>query len=153
MSASANFMGARFTASEQALAPVLRETAKRGLIYFDDGVLAAQPGGPDRRRQQPAFAKADMVIDAVPTPADIDRALARLEAAARERGVAVGFGGGAAGVDRPHRALGQGRGKPRHPAGADQRAWRRRPSRAESFAIVPGRSATRMAANPGIHAD
>ena len=32
-----NYMGARFTASEQALAPVLRETAKRGLIYVDDG--------------------------------------------------------------------------------------------------------------------
>jgi len=29
----ASYMGARFTASEQALAPVLRETANRGLIY------------------------------------------------------------------------------------------------------------------------
>src|SRR5674536_328417 len=32
-----SYMGARFTASEQSLAPVLRETAKRGLIYVDDG--------------------------------------------------------------------------------------------------------------------
>ena len=30
-------MGARFTASEQAFAPILRETAKRGLIFVDDG--------------------------------------------------------------------------------------------------------------------
>ena len=32
-----NFMGARFTASDSALAPVLRELSKRGLIYVDDG--------------------------------------------------------------------------------------------------------------------
>jgi polysaccharide deacetylase 2 family uncharacterized protein YibQ len=36
------------------------------------------------------FAKADVGIDTVPTPAEIDRALARLEAIARERGAAVG---------------------------------------------------------------
>ena len=34
-----NYMGARFTASEQGLAPVLRDVAKRGLIYVDDGVF------------------------------------------------------------------------------------------------------------------
>jgi len=37
------------------------------------------------------FAKADMVLDSVPTPAEIDHALGRLEMAARERGVAVGM--------------------------------------------------------------
>ena len=31
------------------------------------------------------------MLDAVPTPAHIDRALTRLEATAREHGVAVGF--------------------------------------------------------------
>ena len=44
-----NLMGARFTASETAFAPVLREVAKRGLIYFDDGTsprsLAGQISG------------------------------------------------------------------------------------------------------------
>jgi len=85
-----NFMGARFTASEQALAPVLRETAKRGLIYLDDGSslrsLASQIAGANNL----AFAKADIVIDAVPNPADVDRALTRLETMARERGIAIG---------------------------------------------------------------
>jgi uncharacterized protein len=85
-----NFMGARFTASEQALAPVLRETARRGLIYLDDGSslrsLASQIAGANNL----AFAKADVVIDAVPNPAEVDRALARLETMARERGIAVG---------------------------------------------------------------
>ena len=57
----ANYMGARFTASEQALAPVLRETAKRGLIYVDDGSsprsLASQIAGANNL----AFAKADLM--------------------------------------------------------------------------------------------
>jgi polysaccharide deacetylase 2 family uncharacterized protein YibQ len=87
----ASVMGARFTASEQALAPVLRETAKRGLIYVDDGAsprsLASQIAGANNL----AFAKADLVIDSVPTPADIERALGRLETIARERGIAVGM--------------------------------------------------------------
>ena len=33
----ANYMGARFTANENAIGPLLREVAKRGLVYFDDG--------------------------------------------------------------------------------------------------------------------
>ena len=38
-----------------------------------------------------AFAKADLILDQVPTPADVDRALGRLETVARARGTAVGF--------------------------------------------------------------
>jgi uncharacterized protein len=86
----ANFMGARFTASENALAPVLREIGKRGLIYLDDGSsqrsLASQIAGANNL----AFAKADLTIDAVPTPAEVERALSRLETIARERGTAIG---------------------------------------------------------------
>jgi uncharacterized protein len=87
----ANFMGSRFSASEQALAPVLRETAKRGLIYFDDGSaprsLASQIAGGNSL----PFAKSDVAIDTVPTASEIDRALGRLEALARDRGMAVGM--------------------------------------------------------------
>ena len=71
----ANLMGARFTASEPALSPVLREAAKRGLIYVDDGSsqrsLASQIAGANNL----AFAKADVVIDSVPSVADVERAL------------------------------------------------------------------------------
>ena len=85
-----NLMGARFTATDQAFAPVLREIAKRGLIYVDDGSsprsLASQVSGASNA----AFAKTDIALDAVPSSAEIDAALARLEAAARSRGVAVG---------------------------------------------------------------
>jgi uncharacterized protein len=86
-----SYMGARFTASEQALAPVLRETAKRGLIYVDDGSSARSVAGQIAGSHNLPFAKADIVLDAVPTPAAIDQALARLEMAARDHGNAVGI--------------------------------------------------------------
>jgi polysaccharide deacetylase 2 family uncharacterized protein YibQ len=85
-----NFMGARFTASEQALAPVLREASKRGLIYVDDGSSHRSLAGQIASAHNLPFAKGEIVLDAVPTPANIDRALSRLEALARERGIAVG---------------------------------------------------------------
>jgi len=86
-----SYMGAKFTASEQALAPVLRETAKRGLLYVDDGASTRSVAGQIAGSQNLPFAKTDIVIDATPTPTEIDHALARLELAARERGTAVGF--------------------------------------------------------------
>ncbi len=86
----ANFMGARFVATDPAMSPVIREAAKRGLSYFDDGsaprsVAAALAGG-----QAMPFAKGDVAIDAVPTSAEIDRTLAKLETIAKERGFAIG---------------------------------------------------------------
>jgi uncharacterized protein len=87
----AGAMGARFTASEQSFAPILREIAKRGLIFVDDGAnlrsAAARIAGADNL----PFAKADIIVDAVPTPAEIDHALGRLEMAAREHGIVVGI--------------------------------------------------------------
>jgi uncharacterized protein len=87
----AGTMGARFTASEASFAPILRETAKRGLIFVDDGSnprsLAPRIAGANNL----PFAKADIAIDAVPTPVEIDHALGRLEMAARDRSVAVGI--------------------------------------------------------------
>jgi polysaccharide deacetylase 2 family uncharacterized protein YibQ len=87
----ANVMGGRFSASEQALAPVLREAAKRGLIYIDDGSSARSLASQIASAHNLAFAKADLVVDTVPAAADVDRALARLEAIARDRGIAVGM--------------------------------------------------------------
>jgi polysaccharide deacetylase 2 family uncharacterized protein YibQ len=85
-----NLMGQRFTATEPAFAPVLREIVKRGLLYLDDGSsprsLASQIAGASNA----AFARADAALDASPSAAEIDAALAKLEAAAKSRGVAVG---------------------------------------------------------------
>jgi len=87
----ANYMGARFTSFEPALAPVLREVSKRGLIYLDDGSsqrsLVSQIAGATNL----TFGRSDAVIDSVPTASDVDRALGRLETLARERGTAVGM--------------------------------------------------------------
>jgi polysaccharide deacetylase 2 family uncharacterized protein YibQ len=85
-----SLMGARFTATDQALSPVIREVGKRGLIWFDDGSSPRSAAAQISGAANVAFAKADAVLDAVPTAADIDSALVRLEAAARSRGVAVG---------------------------------------------------------------
>ena len=84
-----SLMGGRFTATETAFGPVMSEIGKRGLIYFDDGTSPRSVAGQISGAHNAAFAKADAVLDAVPTQADIDNALARLEATARSRGVAV----------------------------------------------------------------
>jgi len=86
-----SYMGARFTASEQGLAPVLRDAAQRGLIYVDDGSSSRSIAGQLSGSYNLPFAKTDIVLDAVPTPVEIDRALTRLEMKARDSGTAVGF--------------------------------------------------------------
>ncbi len=86
-----NMMGARFTASEDVLSPVLRETAQRGLLFVDDGSNPRSLAGRLAAASNLPFAKADVVVDLVPTPDEIDNALARLEMAARAHHVAVGI--------------------------------------------------------------
>jgi uncharacterized protein len=86
-----DMMGARFTASEQSLAPILQEVAKRGLIFVDDGANPRSVAGRIAGADNLPFAKAEVIIDSVPTPTEIDRALGRLETAARQHHVAVGI--------------------------------------------------------------
>ena len=85
-----NFMGARFLPNEAAMQPLMREAAKRGLAYFDDGAAVRSLAGQMALAQAIPFAKADSTIDVVPNAGEIDRALAQLEATARQRGFAVG---------------------------------------------------------------
>jgi hypothetical protein len=86
----ANFMGARFIATEQVMQPIVRDAAKRGLAFFDDGSAPRSVASAVAGAQAMPFAKADITIDAVPTPGEIDRALAKLEELAKERGIAIG---------------------------------------------------------------
>jgi polysaccharide deacetylase 2 family uncharacterized protein YibQ len=86
----ANFMGARFVATEAVMQPIIREAAKRGLSYLDDGATPRSVALSLAASQAMPFAKADLAIDAVPTSAEIDRTLIKLETLAKERGVAVG---------------------------------------------------------------
>lgn len=90
----AGAMGGRFTASEPSFAPVLREAAKRGLIFVDDGANPRSLAGRIAGANNLPFAKADVTIDAVPTATEIDHALGRLEMAARERSIVVGISSG-----------------------------------------------------------
>ncbi|MGY3486348.1 polysaccharide deacetylase 2 family uncharacterized protein YibQ [Bradyrhizobium sp. USDA 4011] len=86
----ANFMGARFVATDPVMQPIVREAAKRGLSFFDDGSTPRSVAQSLSTGQSLPFAKADFAIDAVPTSAEIDRALVKLETIAKERGTAVG---------------------------------------------------------------
>jgi uncharacterized protein len=85
-----SLMGARFTATDQALLPVLREVGKRGLLYFDDGSSPRSVAGQISGGHNIPFARADTVLDSSPNAVDIDSALTKLESIARARGHAVG---------------------------------------------------------------
>jgi uncharacterized protein len=86
----ANFMGARFVATDPVMQPIIREAGKRGLGYFDDGSTPRSVAPALAAGEAVPFAKADFTIDAVPTSAEIDRTLIKLETLAKERGTAVG---------------------------------------------------------------
>ena len=87
----ANFMGARFVVSDNVMQPIIREAAKRGLGYLDDGSAPRSVAPSLAASQAMPFAKADLTVDSVPTAVEIDRALTKLETIARERGIAVGI--------------------------------------------------------------
>jgi polysaccharide deacetylase 2 family uncharacterized protein YibQ len=87
----ANFMGARFVVTDAVMQPIVREAAKRGLGYLDDGSAPRSVAAALAAGQAMPFARGDLSIDAVPTAVEIDRALARLENLAKERGTAVGI--------------------------------------------------------------
>ena len=87
----ANFMGARFVVTDAVMQPIIREASKRGLGYLDDGSAPRSVAASLAAGQAMPFAKADFSIDAVPTAVEIDRALAKLESLAKERGTAVGI--------------------------------------------------------------
>jgi polysaccharide deacetylase 2 family uncharacterized protein YibQ len=86
----ANYMGAKFGTNEQGISMVLQEARERGLIYFDDGTASRGVASQIAGGSSVPFAKGDVTIDAAPIAAEIDGALTKLEALARERGTAVG---------------------------------------------------------------
>jgi uncharacterized protein len=88
-----NFMGAKFVAADTAMQPIIRDAAKRGLGYLDDGSAPRSVAGTLAKSLAMPFARADLAIDAVPAASDIDKALGRLEGIAKERGSAIGTAG------------------------------------------------------------
>ncbi|MGH6822327.1 MAG: divergent polysaccharide deacetylase family protein [Methylocella sp.] len=86
----ANFLGGKLTADAKALTPVLHAIAARGLFYVDDGTSSQSLAMTLAPGQALAAARADVVLDSTADPAAIEAALARLEAIARDKGVAIG---------------------------------------------------------------
>jgi polysaccharide deacetylase 2 family uncharacterized protein YibQ len=85
-----SYMGGRFSANADKLAPVLSEIGKRGLLYLDDGTAARSQAG--EVAGSTPFLQADIVLDADTDPAAIDARLDDLVSAARSRGWAIATG-------------------------------------------------------------
>ena len=115
----AGTMGARFTASEQAFARCCAKPRARA-DFCRRRLQSQKRRRPDSRRQQLPIVRADMISIQYPRlPKSTTRwppGNGRARARRRRR-----HSFGAAGIDRAHRQMGEGGGKPRHPAGADQR--------------------------------
>ena len=86
-----NFLGARFMSNAAAMTPVMRELARRGVAFVDDGSAPQSLAGTIGAQVGAITARADVVIDADQRPEAIEAALARLETIARQKGAALGF--------------------------------------------------------------
>ena len=84
-----NFMGARLTADEAALAPIMREIGSRGLVVLDDGTSSRSLLRRVAESANVPAARAALVIDAVPRAEAIDAMLGRLEELARSEGFVI----------------------------------------------------------------
>jgi polysaccharide deacetylase 2 family uncharacterized protein YibQ len=89
-----NFLGGKFTADDKAMAPILQEIGSRGLFYFDDGSSPRSLAAARAADFNLTAIKADVVVDAVARPEAIDAALKKLEAMARQQGIAIGAASG-----------------------------------------------------------
>lgn len=87
-----NFMGGRFLADPDALEPVMRDLAERGIMFLDDGTSARSLTGQFAKTLGIPFAAADMVLDATQERGYILSKLDELERVARRNGTAVGVG-------------------------------------------------------------
>ena len=114
-----NHMGSRFTAAPDAMARVMDELGRRGLLFLDSLTSPSSVSWRAAVRARVPFARRDVFLDhAARDPAAIRARLEALERIARRRGYAVGIG---------------------HPHGATLRvlaAWLPE-ARRRGFALVP----------------
>jgi polysaccharide deacetylase 2 family uncharacterized protein YibQ len=87
-----NYMGARFVADESAMDPVMKDLARRGLLYLDDGTSARSVAPQLALKDGVPFAEGDLTIDTSRDRGDILKKLDQLEATARAKGFAIGTG-------------------------------------------------------------
>lgn len=87
-----NFMGAKFTSKEQAIAPILDELQKRGLYYIENGVLHRSKVSEISKRMNLGYSKVDVIIDEKKTIENIENSLERIEKIATTTGMAFAIG-------------------------------------------------------------
>ncbi len=87
-----NHMGSRFTADHAAMAPVLGEIARRGLLWLDSRTTAKSAGLTIARELQMPFAGRDIFLDNEMTVPAVRAQLARTEQVARRQGYAIAIG-------------------------------------------------------------
>lgn len=85
-----NFMGARFLSDADALEPVMRDLAARGVMFVDDGTSAQSLTDRFAKTLGIPYAAADMVLDGKQERGYILSKLDDLERTARRNGVAIG---------------------------------------------------------------
>ena len=89
-----NYLGARFLDEDPALAPLLAELKRRGLVFLDDGASARSRVVDVGERLTLPVRRADVVLDAGGDPGAIAGNLERLETIARSGQLAIGVGTG-----------------------------------------------------------
>lgn len=86
----ANYMGARFLSDRAASEPIMRDIAKRGILFFDDGTTAQSTAEMFANNFGIPFAASDILIDNVVSRQEILKKLDTLERVARANGTAIG---------------------------------------------------------------
>jgi polysaccharide deacetylase 2 family uncharacterized protein YibQ len=87
-----NLLGGRFLGEQNAIEPVLSETARRGLLFFDDGANASSLALTAARHMKAPIATGTLMLDTIQSREAIDKKLVELEAEARRNGSAIGVG-------------------------------------------------------------
>ncbi len=87
-----NYMGSKFTSSESALAPVLRQLRQRGVDFIYDGEARRSSLRTVADAEHLRWTIADRIIDTEPSASAIDDQLLHLEAIAIQNGAALGVG-------------------------------------------------------------
>lgn len=86
-----NFMGGRFLSSADALEPVMRDVASRGLLFLDDASSAQSLSGTIAGAVSAPHAFADLQLDADLSRTAVLKKLDELERIARRNGTAIGI--------------------------------------------------------------
>ena len=84
-----NFMGGRFLSDPAATEPIMRDLARRGVLFLDDGTSARSVTGPVASAVGVPHAAADMVVDGSVNHGDILKKLDEVERIARRNGSAI----------------------------------------------------------------